>query len=191
MPVARTVKKGALTGLTAAFSLLNLVVFAVTIGLAASLFESWSNGEGLTPRLFSAPRASSIALLMFSLLASSVGAATSLLGLVHASAWNETARYANLAGSMITLPLTWLAGGFAIRVYKGDTGSMNEFAVKLRTLGAFSCIGALLMLLYVLHLGLFKHRADGAPTVAAHNNTAPVTTQKRVDDHHHNAAMNA
>jgi hypothetical protein len=87
---------------------------------------------------------------------------------------------------------TWLAGGFAIRVYKGDTGSMNEFAVKLRTLGAFACISALLMLLYVLHLGLFKHRVDGAPTaVAAHNNAAPVTTQKRVDDHHHNAAMNA
>jgi hypothetical protein len=83
--VARTVKKGALTGLTAAFSLLNLIVFAVMIGIASSLFESWSNGEGLTPRLFSAPRASSIALLMFSLLAGSVGFATNLLGLVHAS----------------------------------------------------------------------------------------------------------
>eukprot|EP00953_Heterococcus_sp_UTEX-ZZ885_P000481 779-Heterococcus_DN1.PRE.1 len=87
---------------------------------------------------------------------------------------------------------SWLAGGFAVKVERGDSGSMNEFAVKLRTLGAFQIIQALLMLLYVLHLGLFKHRTDGAPTaVAAHNNAAPVTTQKRVDDHHHNAAMNA
>jgi hypothetical protein len=88
---------------------------------------------------------------------------------------------------------TWLAGGFAIKVERGDTGSMNEFAVKLRVLGAFAIIQALLMALYVLHLGLFKHRADEHTAVAAHNNTAPVTTQKRVDDHHHhnNAAMNA
>lgn len=177
-----TAKRGVCCAWTTLMSLLLFSLFVVIVGLSAYLADSFFDGKSITPQLF-VGRPFAGALLFFSLISGAVGAATSLFGLVHAATWSEAGRLSNLGVNMITLALTGLSFGFAVKTYIKDSGSDNRYVVLLRVVAALDCAAFLLTLLYALSLTVFKHRDH------VHTATAPGAATGTHAHHHHNNGM--
>lgn len=188
-------KTNPLAKLANVFAILNLLIFAVCLGLAAHLVDRYFSGVGAVLRLTTRGPVV-IAFLFFALLASSVGIATNLLGFIPTT-HPEAGRLASLAGNHVTLALTYLAAGFGIKSLKDKLFSGgSQYPKEIKALAALFIIAMLTQLLYVIALALVKHEHTTHP-ITEHNtgynnngvDTLPThSKQMPVGHHHHNAA---
>lgn len=136
--------------------LLHILCFAALLIMCAIVFDSYNDGGRGRALVRKSPAV--LMTLVFSFLAGAVGLATMIMAMIHGTAWNEPSRYSTVAANLITFALVALAFGFACKVahqkpYKG-LGSMGDLMIAIIAFDIFLGLG---MLLYLSHLGLFKH----------------------------------
>lgn len=149
-------KRGAGFALTTILVLLHILVFAALLIMCAIVFNSYADGGTASTMLAGSPAA--LMTLIFSFLAGAVGLATMIMAAVHGGAWTESARYSTLAANLVTFALVALALGFACKTahqkpYSG-LGGIGNLMIAIIAFDIFLGLG---MLLYLSHLGMFKH----------------------------------
>lgn len=136
--------------------LLHILCFAALLIMCAIVFDSYNDGGRGSLLVRRSPAV--LMTLVFSFLAGAVGLATMIMAMIHGTAWNEASRYSTVAANLVTFALVALAFGFACKVahtkpYKG-LGGIGNLMIAIVAFDIFLGLG---MLLYLSHLGLFKH----------------------------------
>jgi hypothetical protein len=180
------VAKGRKSGLGVCSSLLpaiNFILFATITAIAAYLFDKLATQDAEVTNLLS-PIAVFTAII-FSLLAGAVGMAASLIGFFHGGFFNESSRFGSLAANFVSLALTFLAAGFAIRCLRSKfAGGSSANARALKSLFALDIILMAFSLLYAMHTGMFRH--DGVRRDHHVARDAAVVGGTGAAVHHHN-----
>lgn len=164
--------RGAGFALTSLLVLLHIVIFIALLIMCAIVFNSYNDGGSGLTMIAGSPAA--LMTLIFSFLAGSVGLATMIMAAVHGGAWNEASRYSTLAANLVTFALVALAFGFACKVannkpYSGLGGIGNLMIAIV----AFDIFLGFSMLLYLAHLGMFKHHDNHDDRTYVVNDTHP------------------
>ncbi|KAG5179932.1 hypothetical protein JKP88DRAFT_280025 [Tribonema minus] len=149
-----TSKKSGFLFSTLFWVVLNMMIFCVLIGIASALAQQYFDGADTI--LFADPI--NIVTVFFTLLAASVGLASMIMAAVHGGSWNEESRYSSLGSNLVAFALIMLAFGFACKaIDRGFSGPSNRVK-QFKTIAALDIIAGFTMLMYLLNLGLFKHR---------------------------------
>ncbi|XP_073038857.1 membrane protein PM19L-like [Primulina huaijiensis] len=132
----------------------NFVVYLIVVGLAGWSLDKYIDGEQNHPHLGGNP--STIFLLIFALIAGTMGICSVFQGYMQARVWNSVGLASAATSAIISLGITALAFGLVCKqiIMGGHRGK------RLQTLEAFIAISGLSQLLYLLllHAGIFNSR---------------------------------
>ncbi|KZV53870.1 hypothetical protein F511_00136 [Dorcoceras hygrometricum] len=132
----------------------NFVVYLIVVGLAGWSLDKYIDGEQNHPHLGGNP--STIFLVIFALIAGTMGLCSVFQGYMQVRVWNSVGLASAATSTAISLGITALSFGLVCKqiTMGGHRGK------RLQTLEAFITISGISQLLYLLllHAGMFNSR---------------------------------
>jgi hypothetical protein len=167
MPIVANNRKSGIGVCASLLPAVNFLLYAIITAIAAYLYDKLATLDVgvvglLTP-------VDVYTCIVFSLLAGSVGMAASILGFFHGGFFTESSRFGSLAANFISLALTFLAAGFAIRGLRSNRASGVDGTTRaLKSLFAFDIILMFFSLGYAIYAGMFRHESTEVVDTSHH-----------------------